>query len=95
MAKARQPVGLNFVLRRYFRAFSRYRRQFLLTREQHLAYARLRDALRRKCADFFADVSDLRIEESIRIAHLAMGQSVELIPVFFVPRPIVMVLKSA
>lgn len=82
-----RPVGLNFVIRRYFRAIQAYRREFELTREQYRAYARLRAAMVRKCADFFADVSDLDIHKSVEIVHVTLGHSVETIPLFYVPQP--------
>lgn len=90
-----RPVGLNFVIRRYFRAIQAYRREFELTQTEYRAYARLRAAMTRKCADFFADVSDLDIHESVRVVHVTLGHSVETLPLFYVPQPQQQSRKSA
>ena len=90
-----RPVGLNFVIRRYFRVIQAYRREFELTRTEYRAYARLRAAMTRKCADFFADVSDLDIHESVQVVHVTLGHSVETLPLFYVPQPPQQSRKSA
>lgn len=81
------PKALNFVIRRYFRDFHLHQLEWRLNASERAAYENLKTAYERKIADFFADVSDLQLVQSVRIAHRAMQLPEHKLPVFYVPQP--------
>jgi hypothetical protein len=77
--------AVNFVIRRYYAAFSNFRSEWDLTAIEEQAYQNILAAYERKLDDFFADVSDLFLEQSIRIAHNVMEFGGD-VPVFYTDR---------
>lgn len=81
-------MKINDAVLKYYSAFCDFREDWELPDEEELAFRNIQEAFFRIENDVRADLDDLPLHESIRIAHLLMGWPANTVPSLSDERPL-------